>query len=1040
MALLCPFDVNVSQRAWTAEESAVAKEVALLKRNLGKRVEVSVMLVLVQNCDYPRDLEVPKKVEIKQDRVNSLRRLCDIAAKNIVLLHTADFFGTASPAVVQLHARMKELAEEYYAAQGRRLRGYLKLLDKSTVGGLAMAVRINFKVAQIYETRKSSKALKHYEDAYDSVVELVERAGVEGFPYGANEVRCVAESVHYRLIVLHVSSRHVHSVLGQFKKHMSAMKKVKGEFQQRFLYHQWLSKQYFIFSEFIAEIRPALALAHITPLDRFRCNQLDYLITAANHAIRRRKVAQTLKVYGGAVNAAQDQALRKRTLDGLLKKHRISLVPAEYIGAAKRCVSSERGGGVVDPAVEEEVTRLACQEAEGLHNQSAQVLSLLSQVSSLMSRSMTSASTQSQAGKEQPSGLQVSRREAQVSLLIAQEHLCMGNTAVAFSYLDKCVEVFRQEQWYEPIALPIHNLLNNADDLRSEDEVVASTRLRKSLLGLFLLALSPCMRLELETQQRMEMERSLFDWTKLPFPEDHPREELLFIATQQSGENVFFWSSEASLTSDASVAFTLHLRTIFVRLPITACKVGFNDPRYDFTLRHEEADDAHDSDLQLDEDRCTTTRLDGLKMGGALHLTVRMEPIGIRKEKATLYATSVTLVIGEAFGGRGSILLASNLAGHVARHAAQALPGAVPLSLQRVNATAVKLAQPLSEVKIEGLPETALIGQVCPMKVRLTGTEATVAQSSKLTLEVVGDAQLFERINGVWEALNDATLMENGLDRNFGVGAMGSAALSEVKVEVKALVELSTSASVNVDEVVTFTPPFKATMKVVPLELESSNLQPFVENGQPFLLQVGLESMCDTALVLHAFEIKADNGFVVEAQHVPFLPLPLEAKEKYVAVMVVKAAEATDASTIGSVSILWKCTNEEKEVNRFTARLPNIEVRQPPFRFKVEAGNATHIGGYRDVVLSVQNTTQAVQKVVATLMEGKEEIGPFDAAEMNEDVFFVGECQHELVIAPDSTEKAQWKLVETSALPNANGKVYIKAVATRYDSVHYFTV
>ena len=1041
VALVLPFDVAADVRGWSSMEQRMAADVARLRRNLGAREAVGLAVVLVQHCDYPRDMEVPKKTEIKQDRINSFRRLAEIEPKMIHLLHTADFAADPSPAVLQLYDRLQAAAEEYYSARGKRLRAQLKMLDEGSTGGLAMNARMNFKIAQFYETRRSAKALKHYEDAYDSLVEI---AGREGCRYSAHEIRSMAEAVHYRLIVLHVNSRHVNSVLGQFKKHVGAMRGLRGEFGLRFLFHQWMSKQFFIFSEIIAEIRPALAMAHLSSLDRFRCSQLDYLVCAAQYAMRRRKVAQTLKIYGGGSNAAQQQALRKRNLDALLKKHRLSLSPSPFLGAPPICTSTQRAE--VPPDVQNEVQIAAIQEAEGLHNQSAQVLSLLSQVSSLMTK--TVHSTRPASRLAQPLGVGMSRREAQISLFIAQEHLCMGHAALAFTYLDKCVEAFRKEQWYEPLALPVRELLSHHQELADEHEMVASPRARKTLLRLFLLALSPALRLDMEKQQRVEVEQGLVEWAERPISGDHQNEEMLIESAQPSEEGVFSWSSELALLPPSSFSLTLHLRTVFVLLRVSACRVGFNDPRYDFIINHGDEATLEQKDLlHLDAKRRATARLDGLKMGGSLRLCVQLKCAGMRKEKSSLYVTSVTMEIGSAFGGSGSILLVSNLAGHVARQAALAFPGALALSKQRVDAAALRAGLKSGRVEVACSTEQPLIGQVCAFSVKVEKGKGEEKGEgiAKLTLEVVGEAELFQRVNGGWVSMDEAACkgMEQWEQREFGVGVVGTSAVKQIQVEVKASVELSKDGPAEVRtaaEKITFKPPFVATTKIEPLEVKGANLETIIEKERPFLIQVGLESCCEEELIIEKFEIESDEKVSVEAEHMPSLPLSLLSGEKYMAVMVAKAKEASEALEVGKVTLLWRRSAKDQDVNRFSARLPKVQVRQPPFRFTLIAGKEKPVGECRDVALSVQNTTQAVQKVVATLMERKDELGPFEAAEMNEKVFFVGESQHVLVIAPESTEEAKWKLVQTTSSAIDDAKVYIKAVAMRYDTVHYFTI
>ncbi|GMF34395.1 unnamed protein product [Phytophthora lilii] len=332
------FDPRWSVPDWQQREAALREEVDKLKRAVAAR-ECRVMLVLLQQVD---DAGVAP-MNTTEERLANLRRRLDTDAKGLVLLRSRDLVRGSS-VLAKLESSVRNMALEYYKAQSKRVKRYKKALAK-TPGYQALHARLSFKIAHYYEFRRyTTKVLQHYEASYRAIIALPlnENESVDGIAY--TQVMTMAEFVNFKLCYhLIFSSNNIKGAVDQLQRHMGVYARAIIVADRAYEHWEWVSRQYHIFAQLLAEATSIRGSLPSTGLDSdvYKEPYLYYSI-AAKYAMFRRKAAAKLGLTAATT-------VPSATTNGeILSERDFVVIPSVYVGGDP--VVSEANAASQDPS------------------------------------------------------------------------------------------------------------------------------------------------------------------------------------------------------------------------------------------------------------------------------------------------------------------------------------------------------------------------------------------------------------------------------------------------------------------------------------------------------------------------------------------------------------------------------------------------------------------------------------------------------------------------------------------------------------------
>ncbi|DBA03855.1 TPA: hypothetical protein N0F65_004545 [Lagenidium giganteum] len=284
------FDPRWSAKDWATQEATMRDQVDQLKRGLSGR-ECRVLVILVQQVEDTSAVPGP----VIDERLASLRKRLETDSKGLTLLRSRDI-ARGSPVLAKLEQSIRNYADEYYKAQGKRVKRYKKALNKTT--HMPLHVRHSFKVAHYYEFRRlTTKVLQHYEIAYKAVMALpLNENDKSADGIGFFQVKTIAEYIHFKLCChLIFSSGNIKAAVDQLHRHMKVYGRALGPVERVYEHWEWVARQYHVFAQLLSEAVSIRGSLPATGLDAdiYKEPYLYYAI-AAKYATMRRKAAAKL--------------------------------------------------------------------------------------------------------------------------------------------------------------------------------------------------------------------------------------------------------------------------------------------------------------------------------------------------------------------------------------------------------------------------------------------------------------------------------------------------------------------------------------------------------------------------------------------------------------------------------------------------------------------------------------------------------------------------------------------------------------------------
>ncbi|KAJ0405087.1 hypothetical protein ATCC90586_008687 [Pythium insidiosum] len=269
---------------------------------------------------------------VTDERLAGLRRRLEVDSKGLVLLRARDI-TRGSQVLVKLEAAIRGYALEYYKAQAKRVKRYKKALGKSTAH-LALHVRHSFKIAHYYEFRRyTTKVLQHYEAAYRAVTALPSQDAERLDGIGVFQIKTIAEYINFKLCYhLIFSSNNIKAAVEQLQRHMRVYGRLLGPMERVFEHWEWVSRQYHVFAQLLAEAVSIRGALPATGLDSDVYKEpYVYFAAAAKYAASRRKAAEHLGLSADPTCLQSTETAGSST-DGSEPSTGFVVVPSVYTG------------------------------------------------------------------------------------------------------------------------------------------------------------------------------------------------------------------------------------------------------------------------------------------------------------------------------------------------------------------------------------------------------------------------------------------------------------------------------------------------------------------------------------------------------------------------------------------------------------------------------------------------------------------------------------------------------------------------------------
>ena len=160
--------------------------------------------------------------------------------------------------VQSLRAELWPAAVDFYREHGRRVRRKrARQPPKGRLSDKGWAVRYDYKLAVFSEMRGEVEvALKHYEDAYETLLDMFGPAGL--LPPRTKrwaEAKVLADCLTVKVGKLYLYLNEPARALNQLNRHLSSFRELSNVWnigEQTFEFWSWLSKQYRLFAELVA--------------------------------------------------------------------------------------------------------------------------------------------------------------------------------------------------------------------------------------------------------------------------------------------------------------------------------------------------------------------------------------------------------------------------------------------------------------------------------------------------------------------------------------------------------------------------------------------------------------------------------------------------------------------------------------------------------------------------------------------------------------------------------------------------------------------
>ncbi|KAI5481898.1 hypothetical protein MNV49_000175 [Pseudohyphozyma bogoriensis] len=248
------------ERAWDAE---LVQEVVDRKRSTTERgIKLAVVLVCSRQLLDDTSLDARLSLIRRQSGLDSRASLFVISpvpqaeVQNFVLSFRSELFPAAL---------------DYYREHGRRVRRKrARQVPKGRLSDKGWTVRYDYKMGAFSEMRGEIEvALKHYEDAYETLLDMFASSHLAPRTKRWAEAKVLADCLTVKVCKCYLYLNEASRSVAQLNRHVASFRTLSdtwGIGEQTFEFWSWLSKQYRLFADLVAiAIRAGFRLPSLRP-------------------------------------------------------------------------------------------------------------------------------------------------------------------------------------------------------------------------------------------------------------------------------------------------------------------------------------------------------------------------------------------------------------------------------------------------------------------------------------------------------------------------------------------------------------------------------------------------------------------------------------------------------------------------------------------------------------------------------------------------------------------------------------------------------
>ncbi|PKA60386.1 hypothetical protein AXF42_Ash008446 [Apostasia shenzhenica] len=234
--------------------------------------------------------------DLSEDHVNALRKRAELDSKHVIVFLQNDATELRQ-SLKRLAGLFAELCNTYYRDEGRRIK---IRMERKNVGHAELIIRYCYKarsfcfslfvppfsfecqVAAYAEFRRDwIEALRYYEDAYNTNLEIIGITRRLPAMQRLTEIKAVAEQLHFKLSTLLLQGGKVTEAVAWFQKHVKNYKKLVGAPEVTFLHWEWFSRQYLVFAELLERNAEAIPDSHPSQVASSECCLIEWELQPA---------------------------------------------------------------------------------------------------------------------------------------------------------------------------------------------------------------------------------------------------------------------------------------------------------------------------------------------------------------------------------------------------------------------------------------------------------------------------------------------------------------------------------------------------------------------------------------------------------------------------------------------------------------------------------------------------------------------------------------------------------------------------------------
>ncbi|GLT72909.1 hypothetical protein SLA2020_448040 [Shorea laevis] len=357
--------------------------------------------------------------DIGEDRMLALRKRAELDSKYI-LPFRPDEPSELKQSLQRLGSAFAELANAYYRDEGRRIK--LRLEKKTfNSSSIELHIRYCFKVAVYAEFRRDwVEALRFYEDAYQTLREMIGTSKRLPALQRLVEIKTVAEQLHFKISTLLLHGGKVGEAVTWFRRHNASYRRLVGAPEATFLHWEWMSRQFLVFAELldkssaaIQNISSLVSATKDTPLTEWESRPAYYYQLAAHYLKEKRSSLEL------ALSMSEDANEMGNSAE--------SVVPSAYVGQFARLLEQGDAFSML-PITDEEYIRFAVAEGKRFQD-SFEIIALLKK------------------SYESYGNLKVQRMGSFCGFQMAREYYAAGDFTNAKQLFDDIASLYRREGW-----------------------------------------------------------------------------------------------------------------------------------------------------------------------------------------------------------------------------------------------------------------------------------------------------------------------------------------------------------------------------------------------------------------------------------------------------------------------------------------------------------------------------------------------------------------------------------------------------------------